>query len=196
MSKIRKPILVVATLIFIIGGVTTGMALLQIYQMNDFQKTINTEISKLKTVKVVRPGISHISQASLRQGEVIGIITIPKLQEIYPIVQGTDENDLKRGVGHYVGSVMPGEMDNSVLSGHRDSVFSKLGNLVKGDFIIIKTSDGTFKYSVTRSRIVLANDRTVIVPTPTAMLTLSTCYPFSYIGSAPKRYIVSAQLMR
>jgi len=196
MSKIRKPILVVATLIFIIGGVTTGMALLQIYQMNDFQKTINTEISKLKTVKVVRPGISHIAQASLRQGEVIGIITIPKLQEIYPIVQGTDENDLKRGVGHYVGSVMPGEMDNSVLSGHRDSVFSKLGNLVKGDFIIIKTSDGTFKYSVTRSRIVLANDRTVIVPTPTAMLTLSTCYPFSYIGSAPKRYIVSAQLMR
>ena len=196
MSKIRKLILVVATLIFIIGGVTTGMALLQIYQMNDFQKTINTEISKLKTVKVVRPGISHISQASLRQGEVIGIITIPKLQEIYPIVQGTDENDLKRGVGHYVGSVMPGEMDNSVLSGHRDSVFSKLGNLVKGDFIIIKTSDGTFKYSVTRSRIVLANDRTVIVPTPTAMLTLSTCYPFSYIGSAPKRYIVSAQLMR
>lgn len=196
MSKIRKPILVVATLIFIIGGVTTGMALLQIYQMNDFQKTINTEISKLKTVKVVRPGVSHISQASLRQGEVIGIITIPKLQEIYPIVQGTDENDLKRGVGHYVGSVMPGEMDNSVLSGHRDSVFSKLGNLVKGDFIIIKTSDGTFKYSVTRSRIVLANDRTVIVPTPTAMLTLSTCYPFSYIGSAPKRYIVSAQLMR
>lgn len=196
MSKIRKPILVVATLIFIIGGVTTGMALLQIYQMNDFQKTINTEISKLKTVKVVRSGISQIALASLRQGEVIGIITIPKLQEIYPIVQGTDENDLKRGVGHYVGSVMPGEMDNSVLSGHRDSVFSKLGNLVKGDFIIIKTSDGTFKYSVTRSRIVLANDRTVIVPTPTAMLTLSTCYPFSYIGSAPKRYIVSAQLMR
>ena len=90
---------------------------------------------------------------------------------------------------------MPGVKDNSVLAGHRDSVFSKLGKLVRGDLIIIKTSSGTFKYSVTRMRIVLANDRTVIVPTPTATLTLSTCYPFHFIGPAPKRYIVSAQLL-
>ena len=129
-------------------------------------------------------------------GEVIGVISIPKLAETYPIVQGTDDQDLKLGVGHYVDSVMPGAKDNSVLSGHRDSVFSKLGQLRKGDSVIVRTSSGTFTYLVRRTFIVMANDRTVIVPTPTATLTLTTCYPFFFIGSAPKRFIVSADLVQ
>jgi len=91
---------------------------------------------------------------------------------------------------------MPGAKDNSVLSGHRDSVFSKLGQLRKGDSVIVRTSSGTFTYLVRRTFIVMANDRTVIVPTPTATLTLTTCYPFFVIGSAPKRFIVSADLVQ
>ncbi len=102
---------------------------------------------------------------------------------------------VEKGVGHFVGSVMPGIKDNTVLAGHRDSVFSKLGKLVVGDLVTISTSDGTFIYSVTKTRIVLPTDKTVIVPTPNATLTLITCYPFYYIGSAPKRYIVSADLV-
>lgn len=190
MRKMRRSILVLAILVFTAGGVSTGMALVQIYQMNDFQKNLTIETARLSAPPQV---VSKIVPVKL--GEIIGIISIPKLSEVYPIVQGTDEQSLKKGVGHYVDSVMPGEMDNSVLSGHRDSVFSKLGRLVVGDLVIIKTSAGTFTYSVTKTRIVMANDRTVIVPTPTATLTLSTCYPFYYIGSAPKRFIVSAQLL-
>ena len=186
----RRPILVLATLAFTIGGVSTGVALVQIYQMNDFQKTIKVEIAKLDKTPVVSSKFVPI-----KLGEVIGVITIPKLSEVYPIVQGTDDRDLKLGVGHYVNSVMPGVKDNSVLSGHRDSVFSKLGQLRSGDLVVIRTSSGTFDYVVRKTRIVLANDRTVIVPTPTATLTLSTCYPFFYIGSAPKRFIVSADLI-
>ncbi len=102
---------------------------------------------------------------------------------------------VEKGVGHFVGSVMPGIKDNTVLAGHRDSVFSKLGKLVVGDLVTISTSDGTFIYSVTKTRILLPTDKTVIVPTPNATLTLITCYPFYYIGSAPKRYIVSADLV-
>ena len=102
---------------------------------------------------------------------------------------------VEKGVGHFVGSVMPGIKDNTVLAGHRDSVFSKLGKLVVGDLVTISTSDGTFIYSVTKTRIVLPTDKTVIVPTPNATLTLITCYPSYYIGSAPKRYIVSADLV-
>ena len=189
MKNARKPILVLAILALTAGGVSTGVALVQIHSMNNFKKNL-----ALESIKLAKPIVTNASYAPIKLGEIIGIITIPKLSEIYPIVQGTDDKDLKEGVGHYVNSVMPGVKDNSVLAGHRDSVFSKLGKLVRGD-LIIKTSSGTFKYSVTRMRIVLANDRTVIVPTPTATLTLSTCYPFHFIGPAPKRYIVSAQLV-
>jgi len=191
MRKMRRSILVLATLAFTLGGVSTGVALVQIYQMNDFQKSIKIENIKLDAAK------SPQSQyAPIKMGEVIGVISIPKLAETYPIVQGTDDQDLKLGVGHYVDSVMPGAKDNSVLSGHRDSVFSKLGQLRKGDSVIVRTSSGTFTYLVRRTFIVMANDRTVIVPTPTATLTLTTCYPFFFIGSAPKRFIVSADLVQ
>ena len=191
MRKMRRSILVLATLAFTLGGVSTGVALVQIYQMNDFQKSIKTEYAKLDTPQPVQAKFVPI-----KLGEVIGVISIPKLAETYPIVQGTDDKELKLGVGHYVNSVMPGVKDNSVLSGHRDSVFSKLGQLREGDSVIVRTSSGTFTYRVRKSWIVLANDRTVIVPTPTATLTLTTCYPFFYIGSAPKRFIVSADLVQ
>lgn len=191
MRKMRRVILVLAALVFTIGGVSTGVALVQIYQENNFQASTSIEIAKLSN-----PVVANAVYSPVKLGEVIGIITIPKLSETYPIVQGTDDNSLKHGVGHFVNSVMPGAKDNTVLAGHRDTVFSKLGRLKLGDLIVIKTSSGTFNYSVTRTRIVLANDKTVIVPTPTATLTLSTCYPFYYIGSAPDRYIVSAKLVK
>lgn len=129
-------------------------------------------------------------------GDVIGTISLPSLMEKLPIIEGTDDAELKRGVGHFIGSVLPGIRDNSVLAGHRDSVFSNLGKLELGDLVIVRTMAGEFTYKVTKFRIVMADDRTVIVPTPTAILTLSTCYPFRFIGNAPKRYIVSTDLIR
>jgi sortase A len=129
-------------------------------------------------------------------GDVIGTISLPSLKQTLPIIEGTEDSQLKRGVGHYIHSVLPGISDNSVLSGHRDSVFSQLGKLALGDPLIVRTAAGEFTYMVSKFRIVMADDRTVIVPTPTAVLTLSTCYPFRYIGSAPKRYIVTADLVQ
>ena len=186
----RRVILVLTAMVFTTGAVGAGVALVQIYQMNDYQGSTKIEIAKLDS-----PTITSSAYSPIKIGEVIGIITIPKISETYPIVQGTDDNSLKHGVGHYVNSVMPGVKDNSVLAGHRDTVFSKLGKLKIGDKVVVQTSSGIFTYAVTRTRIVKADDRTVIVPTPTATLTLSTCYPFHFIGSAPDRYIVSAQLL-
>jgi len=84
--------------------------------------------------------------------------------------------------------------DNSVLAGHRESVFRNLDKMKIGDLLTVKTNYGKFIYEVHKIRIVMANDRTVIVPTPDAVLTLSTCYPFNLVGSTPKRYIVQAGL--
>lgn len=129
-----------------------------------------------------------------KRGTLIGTIAIPRLKKTIPIYEGTEVAQLKKGAGHYEKSVLPGIQDNSVIAGHRDSVFSQFGSLKIGDELRVSTYYGKFVYTIRSFRIVNANDRTVIVPTPEAILTLSTCYPFHYIGSAPKRFIVNAAL--
>lgn len=129
------------------------------------------------------------------KGEVMGSLSIPALKQKLPIIEGTSDADLKKGVGHFIQSVLPGAQDNCVLSGHRDTVFSKLGQLKIGDVFITQTAADTFTYAIRRIRIVGKNDRTVIVPTDHAVLTVTTCYPFYFIGSAPDRYVLSADLV-
>ncbi|MDY0393888.1 class D sortase [Virgibacillus halophilus] len=119
---------------------------------------------------------------------------IPGIGKALPIVEGTDEKSLKQGVGHYSGTVYPGQNDQILLSGHRDTVFTGLDKLKHGDKLIVKMGHGTFTYAITDTEIVEENDQTVIHSTaPDEVLTLSTCYPFHYIGNAPKRYIVYAE---
>ena len=129
------------------------------------------------------------------EGDSIGSLIIPMLDLELPIIQGTNDKELDKGVGHFLQSVLPGENDNSVLSGHRETYFKDLGNLEIGDLLVAQTSAGKFTYKVSGTRIVSEDDRTVIVPTDHAVLTLTTCYPFDFIGSAPERYIVSADLV-
>jgi sortase A len=128
-------------------------------------------------------------------GQVLGTLTIPVLNREITVVEGTSTKDLKRGVGHFTQSVLPGMEDNCVLSGHRDTVLTHLDRVKKGDKLIVKTAAGTFTYKVRRIRIVDEDDRTVIVPTKHAVLTLSTCYPFNYVGNAPDRYVLVADLV-
>lgn len=130
-----------------------------------------------------------------KKGESVGTLTIPALNRTLPVIEGTDAKQLAKGVGHYAGSVLPGEADNCVLSGHRDTVFRRLNKVKVGDPLIVQTSAGTFTYRVRGTRIVHKDDKTVIVPTDHAVLTLTTCYPFNYVGSAPDRYIISADLV-
>ncbi len=129
------------------------------------------------------------------EGDPVGALTIPALNQTLPIIEGTGDAELKLGVGHYAQSVLPGEPDNCVLSGHRDTHFSGLEALTVGDRLIVQTSAGTFTYEISGVRIVDKDDRTVIVPTDHAVLTLSTCYPFNYVGSAPDRYIIGADMV-
>jgi len=129
------------------------------------------------------------------EGDNIGSLTIPALKQEFSVLQGTGDVELKKGVGHFNQSVLPGEKDNCVFSGHRETVFRQLGKLKIGDQLIVQTSAGTFTYEVSGTRIVHAEDKTVIVPTDHAVLTLTTCYPFNTPGYFPDRYIVSADLV-
>ena len=131
-----------------------------------------------------------------QEGDNIGTLIIPALNRKIDILQGTQEEELEKGVGHVTQSVLPGEKDNCVISGHRDTVFRQLYKLEIGDYLIVQTKAGTFTYEVDGTRIVHADDKTVIVPTDDAVLTMTTCYPFYAIGDAPDRYIVSSVLVK
>ena len=192
MSKHR--ILTATSALLVIAGVAIGgYAALQIKEMHaNSGSQVLPELAHFSTP--MSPTALYQS-IKIKRGDYLGSITIPALKSTMPIYEGTEDAQLKMGVGHFEGSVLPGVTDNSVLAGHRDSVFSHLGKLHLGDLLIVKTAAGNFTYKIFAFRIVEADDRTVIVPTPTAVLTLSTCYPFRYIGNAPKRYIVSANLL-
>jgi sortase A len=140
------------------------------------------------TIKTVRPDPP-------KEGAKIGTLTIPKLDRTLPIFQGASEDILKKGVGHISTTPLPGEDSNSVLSAHRDTFFRQLDSLVVGDKLIVNRSDLSFMYKIKKIRIVDKNDKSVIVPKPKSTLTLTTCYPFTYIGPAPQRYIIEAELI-
>jgi sortase A len=140
-------------------------------------------------------GVSALYPSYLELGERLGTLTLPSLDLSWPIFEGTTEDQLSQGVGHFSGSVLPGMPDNSVLSGHRTTVFGSLGDLAEGDLIYVTTIAGEFTYQVTMFRIVNRTDETVIVPTPQATLTLTTCYPFhSFLGTT-EAFVVSAVLV-
>lgn len=133
------------------------------------------------------------SYENIKTGDTIGLFYIPRLDREIPIVEGTDEEELAQGVGHYSDTGLPGENKQILLSGHRDTVFRQFGELEHGDELHIKMEQGTFVYVIQDHEIVDADDRTVIDPSrKDEYLTVSTCYPFSYIGSAPDRYVIYA----
>lgn len=131
-------------------------------------------------------------QFSPKAGDVIGVLHILKIDAKLPIVEGTDEEMLERGVGHYSRTMFPGDKEQILLSGHRDTVFRKLGDLEKGDKFIIEMPYGTFEYEMSENKIVPADDTTTIRDMGEEVLVLSTCYPFRFIGNAPDRYIIYA----
>jgi len=197
-SGSRRFLVTVLSLGFMILGIgCISWAMFSMWSQGQSQYTATVATPALVPVKSDPPVVSPAPDKPLYpvyplEGDNIGSLTIPALKQKFPIFQGTGDAELKKGVGHYNQSVLPGEKDNSVFSGHRETVFRQLGKLKIGDQLIVQTSAGTFTYEVSGTRIVHADDKTVIVPTDHAVLTLITCYPFDTPGYFPDRYIVSA----
>lgn len=127
-------------------------------------------------------------------GDVVGVLQIPRFEAQLPIIEGTDPDELEKGVGHFLGSSFPGELGQIVLSGHRDTVFLRLGELEVGDKFIVALSYGDFLYEIYDTKIVDKDDTTIItLQKETEELILTTCYPFTLTGRAPERYIVYAK---
>ncbi|WP_084246662.1 class D sortase [Planomicrobium okeanokoites] len=131
------------------------------------------------------------------KGAEIGWLLIPELDMKYPIYWGTDDDTLNQGVGYHIGNFTtpPDGLRHTVLSGHRDTVFQELGELKAGSKMYVQFEDVQYEYQIEKTWITDAEDRTVIVEKDSPTLTLTTCYPFTFIGSAPDRYIIEAPLI-
>jgi len=126
-------------------------------------------------------------------GASIGEILIPRLGLRAMVVQGESSLILRHGVGHLPDTALPGEVGNVVLAGHRDTFFRALSGVRAGDSITLRARDGEFEYLVESISVVAPDAVEVLEPTAGRTLTLITCYPFSYIGAAPNRFIVRAR---
>lgn len=128
-------------------------------------------------------------------GAPLAILRIPTLALQVPLLEGTDDLVLNRGVGRIIGTARPGELGNIGVAGHRDGFFRGLKDLNQGDLIELETLTLTDTYRIDAITIVTPQDVHVLEHQSVPTLTLVTCYPFYFVGSAPKRYIVSATLV-
>jgi len=129
------------------------------------------------------------------KGESIAKLSIPRLDTTLYVLEGTDDRDLKRGPGHLEGTVMPGAAGNCVIAGHRDTHFRFLKGIAKGDEIVVESREGKYKYRVSGTSVVSPDNTDSLQPTSKGVLNLVTCFPFDYVGAAPRRFIVHADLI-
>ena len=122
----------------------------------------------------------------------LGVLRIPSIVIAVPVLEGTDDLTLNRAVGHIDGTAAPGEEGNIGIAGHRDGFFRGLKDVHLGEYLDLYTERGNTRYIVDEIRIVPPEDVSVLAPRPRSSITLVTCYPFYFVGSAPLRYIVHA----
>jgi sortase A len=125
----------------------------------------------------------------------LGRIEIPRVGVSAPILEGVDDRTIRRAVGHFPESPLPPETGNVALAAHRTTLFYGLRHIRIGDTITLTTPEGAFRYAVERTWVVDPSDVSVLDPSSKRLLTLVTCYPFDYEGSAPKRFIVRARAL-
>ena len=126
---------------------------------------------------------------------LIGRLTIPRLHLSAIVREGTAEKTLRVALGHVPGTALPGMPGNVALAGHRDRLFRPLREIRPDDLIRLESLTGTYVYRVEKTEIVRPRNVSVLRVSPQPQLTLVTCYPFYYVGAAPKRFVVTARLI-
>lgn len=167
------------------GGTAAYAGIYQRYQSWKFEQEVGAP-------EIIKAAI--VDQAvDLREGDLIGKLEVPRIGISVMILQGMAEHTLIVGAGHVPGTPLPGVEGNVAIAAHRDTFFRKLEGILPGDSIQVATVRGTYEYVVDSSEIVDPEDTRVMESRDYPELTLITCYPFYFIGAAPKRFIVHAR---
>lgn len=153
----------------------------------------------LTVTQTVLPGDSGDAKASTAPapagGVLLGRLEAPSVKLSTAVLEGSDDATLSRGSGHIEDTPFPGQPGNVGIAGHRDTTFRALRNIHVGDTLEYKTADRRYRYRISQTMIVGPDDVYVLDPTPRPALTLVTCYPFEFVGHAPRRFIVRADLV-
>lgn len=161
--------------------------LYQTWDSHEFDRELHQKLAEGK------PGSAPKLPAEIPEGGLIGRLSIPRLQLTEIVRQGDSAGTLRLTLGHIPGTALPGQEGNVAVAGHRDTLFRGLRNIHKNDLIVFETSSGKYEYQVESTTIVRPEDVSVLNASDHPELTLVTCYPFFYVGPAPKRFIVKAR---
>jgi sortase A len=180
--------------LFLVAMVLLGWYGLQQATTYYDQQASNRELEQIRMSVTPSALTGATRHAALRPGSLVGRIEVPRVGVTAIIREGDDTAVLRRAVGHVPETALPGEVGNVALAGHRDTFFRGLRDIQRGDRIVVTTPASVAHYEVRSTRVVDPTDVSVLEPTPVSTLTLVTCYPFNYLGAAPKRFIVQAAL--
>jgi sortase A len=166
-----------------------------------FQRRENGDLERLlRDRRAATAGTPQLESTTSPKGApavvmagLIGRIEIPRLLLSVVVIEGINKTTLRRAVGHIPGTPLPGQPGNVGLAGHRDTFFRPLKDLRIKDEVQISTPNGNFKYQVESLRVVEPDNVGVLASSGENVLTLVTCYPFYYVGPAPRRFIVRAR---
>jgi sortase A len=186
--RIRSQILGVAEVVLVTFGAVclgwyTGVRAASLHE----QQLLSRELEITRAPMAVVPALAPRS--------LIGRIEVPRLNLSAAAREGVDDRTLDLAVGHVPGTALPGDSGNSAFAAHRDTFFRPLRRVHSGDIVTVTTPRGSYRYIVTSTRVVDPEDVSVLDPTSEPTLTLVTCYPFTYIGSAPYRFVVRGELL-
>jgi sortase A len=189
------------------GFVVLDASLYESYQNRNFQQARKSLAPLKEGVENIHPTPlpadliksnpvrNESSGAAGRGDSALGRIEIPSINLAAMIMEGTDAKTLRRAVGHISGTPLPGQEGNVAIAGHRDTFFRALRHIRDDDEITLTTLAGSYRYRVDSIKVVEPDDTAVLNNSESEILTLVTCYPFYFVGPAPKRFVVRAQMV-
>lgn len=182
-----------ANSLIIIGLGLLGYFGYTLYQQDQMQSVTMAEAKvAVEELRTEDNNDDTILKFSADLHEAFGLLHVPKLDRSIGIVEGTDPDALDKGVGHMSSTVFPGQGEQIILSGHRDTVFTNFSELEIGDTFIVEMPYGEFTYEIRDTDIVDKDDTSVVGKMGEEVLVVSTCYPFEYLGYAPERFVFYA----
>jgi sortase A len=188
-----------ATFAYVSGRINSLATVAKFEAKTDVKPEIRT--SQLKSLMPVNYSLwsekrikEYEAALATQTDDPLAVLRIEKIHLEVPVFDGTDDWVLNRGAGRIVGTARIGQVGNIGIAGHRDGFFRGLKDVVVGDTLQLDTIAGTQTYAVDSIKLVTPDDVSILKNEPTPALTLVTCYPFYFIGSAPQRYIVHASL--
>ncbi len=191
---LRKNLRRLQIILFICGAAALGYSGFILLSAHFYQRAASRHLQETSMAPAKEPRVAGVASEPVANGMPLGRFEIPRLKVDDVVIEGDDDRDLRLGIGHIPGTALPGAPGNVGIAGHRDTFFRPLRNIRAGDLITLTSVSGArFQYRVESTEVVAPERSDVLNPTAEPHLTLVTCFPFYYVGSAPKRFIVHAR---